>query len=415
MRRLLVGLIGVSLVLDIAAAQGISGSYATADGTFTLTLAQTAGGEVTGTLSSADFTLTGRGVIDDGTVLGTMTGGGVAVYFAAELSGNELQLTLYQPDANNQPDYQSGQTISFTRTEAGSAAGAAGGVAAGAGERVALDEAFKIAFGLPRVVAVNVHLSRTMVVEAVYAASAHMGQVVYHGTLTMTQMGVQYLPQPSDRLVVNLGSQTHEFVVHQAQGNDQALNASAWVLAPHLLRYTHRLPGQAEAQISARYDGSRFEVALRGWYTQNNRRYDLNLQAAGQSAGVRDYGGQDTQTIYDLTGGITGGGLSLEVNERHASTLVAATSTRTLPSRRGSASRINATINNTLRFAGNVYQLQNVQVQTDQKTKGGNTDGGMTGLSGQLLRDGQVYGRFFNQAGQPMLETHNGTVALGAR
>ena len=253
-----------------------------------------------------------------------------------------------------------------------------------------------------------------MVVEAVYAASAQMGQVVYAGTLTVSSMGVQYAPQPTDRLVLNYGQQRQEFVVHQAQGDNQAMNASGWLLAPHHLDYTHRIPGEAEARITARYDGSRFDVTLRGWYTQSGRRYELDLQARGGAAGVRDYGGQDTQTQYDLTGTITGAGLSLDVSERHASTLVAATSLRTLPSQRGSASRVNATINNRVRHGGSTYQLQNVQVQTDQKTRGGNTTGGMTGLSGDLLRDGQPYGRFVSQGGQPMLTTASGTIALGA-
>ena len=108
-----------------------------------------------------------------------------------------------------------------------------------------------IAFGLPRLAAANAYLSRAMVVESVYQATAlsgagMMGQVRNTGTLAPGFGGMyQYSPQPTDRLVVSYAGQTHEFVVHEASGNSQAMTSDAWLLSPHQLRYTHRLQGQA--------------------------------------------------------------------------------------------------------------------------------------------------------------------------
>lgn len=280
--------------------------------------------------------------------------------------------------------------------------------------------AFPIAFGLPRVVAINAYLSRSLVVEAVYQATAlsgggMVGRIVNTGTLAPGYGGgFQYSPQPQDRLVVNLGpQQTHEFVVRQAEGNSYATTASAWIMSPHVLQYVHRLPGQAEGEITAQFNGSQFQVQVRGWYVQSGTRYDLNLAASGQISGSSGVDGQDSQTQYDLTGTISGGGLEIEVHERHSSAMAAVTSLRLLPSQRGSASRFNGVINNVLRIGGNEYRFQNVQVQTDQRTRGMSAgQAGLTMLDGVVLRSGQQFGRAVLQAGQAFLQTSSGLIPL---
>jgi hypothetical protein len=145
-----------------------------------------------------------------------------------------------------------------------------------------------IAFGLPRVVAVNAYLSRSLIVEAVYQATAlagsgFYGQVTNTGTLTTEYGSLQYLPEPTDRLVLRLGEETHEFVVRDVQGNMQAQTAASWLLYPHILRYRHVLPGQAEVEMSVHYDGMSYQSEMTGWYEQSGQRYDLNLGASGQS------------------------------------------------------------------------------------------------------------------------------------
>jgi YD repeat-containing protein len=281
-------------------------------------------------------------------------------------------------------------------------------------------DGLRLAFGLPRIVAANVYMSRSMVVEAVYQATALsggalMGRVVNTGTLAPGYGGAfQYSPEPTDRLVVHYAGQVHEFVVHEAQGNTQAMTADQWLLAPHHLSYTHRLDGQAEAEIVARYDGGAFEVSARGWTTQWGARYDLDLNASGRSAGVRDYGGQDIQTVYDLTGRIVGQELEIAVQERHSSSLVAATSPRLLPSQRGTASQSLSTLSSTLSMGGITYQLEDVRVESGQQARAGQGDAGMTGVSGAVLRDGSPFGRFVFQAGRAFLETSDGLIAMDA-
>lgn len=278
--------------------------------------------------------------------------------------------------------------------------------------------ALRLAFGFPRTVAASAYLSRTMVVEAVYQATALsggglVGRIVNTGTLSPGYGGAyQYSPQPTDRLVVHYAGQVHEFVVHEAQGNPQAMTSDAWLLSPHQLRYRHRMGTEAEADISVRYDGSAFEVSVQGWTTQWGQRYEVDLTAAGQQAGVRDYGGQDIQTAYDVTGTIKGQGLDLAVNERHVSSLVAATSPRLLPSQRGTASQSSSTLNNVLSFGGVRYQLRDVQVQSGTQGRAGQGSAGMTGVSGVVLRDSEPYGRFVYQGGRAILETSDGSISM---
>ena len=104
-----------------------------------------------------------------------------------------------------------------------------------------------IAFGLPRVTSINAYISRYLVVESVYqatiASGSMFGQIANTGTLLIAPYGVRYQPDPTDRLIVKLGDQTHEFVIKEAQGNVAAPSAMEWLLSPHVLRYTtHRLP-----------------------------------------------------------------------------------------------------------------------------------------------------------------------------
>jgi hypothetical protein len=275
-----------------------------------------------------------------------------------------------------------------------------------------------IAFGLPRVVAVNAYLSRYLVVEAVYQAtalsgSAYYGRITNTGTLTTASGGVQYLPQPADRLVLLLGQERHEFVVKEAQGNMQAQTATAWLLMPHVLRYTHVLPGQAEVELAVQYDGSNFASEVTGWYQNSGQRYDLRLRASGRSQTQRGVDGQEAGTEYDFTGTISGEGLVINVSEHHFSTLAAANHpSRQLPGQRGSASRFIGTINNTLKSGDTEYRFENVRVQTDMVARGNSGSAGLTGLDGRILRNGQVLGQCVLRDGRAFLAIHSGLIPL---
>lgn len=274
-----------------------------------------------------------------------------------------------------------------------------------------------IAFGLPRVVAVNIYMSRGMVVEAVYQATAlsggaAYGRIVNTGTLVLTPYGLQYQPGPADRLILKLGTQTHEFVVKDAQGNMTAATSTAWLFSPHRLHYTHRMPGQAEADISLSFDGSRFQAKAKGWSMVSGVRYTVDLTASGQSVTRRDYHGQEAQTQYNLSGKITSEGFSVEVAEQHSFGLAAATNLRMPNSMRGSASRFNGTLNNVLRVGEDVYKFDNVQIQTDMKGRGGTGSAGVTGATGQVLLNGKPFGRCVLQAGSVFLVTEGGQIHL---
>jgi hypothetical protein len=268
-----------------------------------------------------------------------------------------------------------------------------------------------IGFGLPRVIAVNAYLSKSLVVEAVYQATALSGsglygQITNTGTLTTEFGGLQFLPQPADRLVVRLGEESHEFVVREAQGNLQAPTAAEWLISPHVLRYRHVLPGQAEVELAVQFDGVNFQSEVAGWYLQSGHRYDLDLIATGQSVTQRDMTGQEVRTEYDYSGTISREGFSLEVSEHHTFSLAAASHpSRLLPSQRGSASRFNGTINNVVRSGGTESKFVDVQVQTDMMARGGTGTAGLTHLSGQVSRDGTTLGRCVLQTGQAFLDT----------
>ena len=275
-----------------------------------------------------------------------------------------------------------------------------------------------IAFGVPRVLAVNAFLSRSLVVEAVFQATAlsgagMYGQVTSAGTLTTEYGGLQYLPQPMDRLILRLGSETHEFVLQDVQGDMQAQTAASWLSMPHILRYTHAMPGQAEAEFSVEFDGSNFRSQATGWYQQSGLRYDFDLVAVGQSLSQRDMTGQEVRTEYDFSGTISREDIAVEVSEHHVSTLAAASHpSRLLPSQRGSASRFSGIINNVVRRGEAEWRFVDVQVQTDMMERGGTGSAGLTHLGGQVLRNGNFLGQCVLQNGGAFLDTGNARLPL---
>ena len=268
-----------------------------------------------------------------------------------------------------------------------------------------------IAFGLPYVIASDITESRAMVVEAVYQATALSGgyAIVNTGTLAPGLNGYTYSPKPKDKLVVIWEGRTHEFVVKNAQGNMQATTSDAWLSSPHLLNYTHHLKDMAKVEISTRFDGVRFNAQVKGWYLQSGIKYQVDLSAAGRSTGESDFHGQDIRTTYTLTGKIKGPSMELDVRETHQWALASATNLRLLHSQRGSASRLNATLNNVLRSHGKEYRLKNVQAQFDRKVKGGSViHAGFTQVSGTVLKDGKTFGQCILKAGRVCLRTRIG-------
>src|SRR5207253_9045598 len=130
-------------------------------------------------------------------------------------------------------------------------------------------QALAAAFNIPRVVVANVMASRSMVAEAVYFASGQTGSLTKAGTVIVVAGGATYSPMPTDRLVVRLGGQVHEFQSIDAVGGNQSSTADGWLNAPHRLRYRHRVADQGEATIDEQFDGQSFTTHVTGWMAVN--------------------------------------------------------------------------------------------------------------------------------------------------
>lgn len=254
-----------------------------------------------------------------------------------------------------------------------------------------------VGLAVPRLVAGSVYSSRSMIVEAIYFATAQSGaglsgQVRSTGTITLSEFGAQYSPAPSDRLVAQLGTEVHEFKLKNAQGNNNAESAIAWLGNPHILEYSHTLTNQAEANITVQFDGNTFVTRVNGWSMLAGNRYDVDLLAQGATRGVSDFDGQERKTQYQLTGTVKGSGVEVTVKEQHALSLASATSLRLLHSQRGSATQIQSVVNSTVKCGGHTYRFDQVQTETGSKEKGFQSSGGIVAASGRVLRDESPFG-----------------------
>ena len=131
--RSLCALLALGLTVFVvrpAAAQQFTGTFTVpnqAGGMMTLTLRE-AGGGVTGSLASNGVKYQVQGQVQDGTLIGVMTGTEGGLYFAAERWENELWLELYGVDANGQPNYDDATEIDLVLAD-----GSAGGSGSAAG------------------------------------------------------------------------------------------------------------------------------------------------------------------------------------------------------------------------------------------------------------------------------------------
>ena len=120
MRRILWTLLAVCLTTATAHAQSYAGTFTAVNPqgkTVTVVLQQAAQGRVSGTISNGQLTLQLDGRVDDGEIEGTATATGAKLFFEAEVDGNSLYLTLMNPDAQGQPDYEHAQEMELTATQ----------------------------------------------------------------------------------------------------------------------------------------------------------------------------------------------------------------------------------------------------------------------------------------------------------
>ncbi|MFO1053317.1 MAG: hypothetical protein U1F36_13980 [Planctomycetota bacterium] len=276
------------------------------------------------------------------------------------------------------------------------------------------------AFGLPRIVAADLMASRSMVVEAVYRASAlsgatSRGAVTSTGTLAVDAQGEpRWVATPGDRLVVELGGAHHEFVLRSAQGDNTQGSAVEWLSRPHTLSYHHEVKGGPSAEVDVQFDGTRFWVHVAGDAAYDGGKVEIDLVAEGASQGVGDLDGADRTTQYACTGTLQGDGFAVEVRETQSIRFASATSLRLLPGQRGAASSATTRIDSLLRSGDAEYQFDGVQVRSDYAEKGGRVRNQETHVQGAVLHGRSPFGDCSLVDGVPVLITTAGRFRLGA-
>jgi len=100
-----------------ATAQVYSGVFAAPNdqGGQTVVTLQQAGQRVTGTIVGPGARFQLEGVLEDGSVVGSVTGGPGGLWFEAELDGADLYLTLVGAGADGKPDFDQATTLAFAR------------------------------------------------------------------------------------------------------------------------------------------------------------------------------------------------------------------------------------------------------------------------------------------------------------
>lgn len=265
------------------------------------------------------------------------------------------------------------------------------------------EEAIKLGNGFSGRVAQNVYLSRQMLVQAIYGATAQegTGKVTETGTLTQSRFGFTYEPEPSDKLVLKLPTATHEFVVKVVRGNMQAPTPAAFLASNHHLHYVHTLDGVGAVEVKANAIGLGWAAEVTGWYEEEKQRYDLSLKMEGGSLfenGGRS--GQESKTDYKIMGEVTAPDFKLTVDERHFFHLVSV----------GEAVTHSIDeIRNTLTVGSVTYKWVDASVTKVFKTAGGRMmpvfdASSKWAVKGKVLKDDKEFGSYKLSVGQKSID-----------
>lgn len=305
---------------------------------------------------------------------------------------------------------------------AGAAAGGGGAAPVSGAAKEPMDtpsiaNAFGAALAMPRFASDNAQSSRSMLVEAVYFAtgqtgSGQFGQITSTGTVQVSELGAVYSPAPTDKLIIQLGAQTHEFKLKNAQGNNNAATALSWILSPHVLEYTHTMPNQAEANLSVQFDGNNFSARISGWAMLGSQRYEVDLTAQGTSSGSSDGTGAERQTQYRMTGTIRGGGADVTVLEEHTVSFASAIGLNLLASQRGNATQIRSVSSSSVKIGGDIYKFNNIQAESGMKERGNQSSGGMVSAAGLVTKNDAPFGEVMLQNGAVVVAAGGNVIPL---
>lgn len=120
MRTALTLAVGFLLAAAHLSAQDFSGTFTTTNDAgklVSLALTRGADGTYAGRMSTDEVAFELQGSIVDTLLVGSMTGSGVALYFAASVNGAQLAFYMMEPDAVGQPNFET--ATGFTMTKAG--------------------------------------------------------------------------------------------------------------------------------------------------------------------------------------------------------------------------------------------------------------------------------------------------------
>jgi hypothetical protein len=246
-------------------------------------------------------------------------------------------------------------------------------------------------------------MSRQMVVQAVYGATAQggTGKVVKTGTLTQSLFGFKYDPTPSDKLVLKLKDGTHEFAVKEVRGDMQAQTPEAFLGKNHHLHYVHTLEGSGAVEVKANAVGMGWAAELTGWYKEGEQRYELNLKVEGGSSFENSgRSGQESKTDYKIKGELIAPGFKLTVDERHFFNLV---------SMREAVTHSIDENRNTLKVGKTTYRWVDTSVTKVFKTAGGRMmpvfdASSKWAVSGKVLKDKKEFGVYKMSVGQKSVD-----------
>lgn len=417
MKIALAGLVVASLTLAAGAhAQDLTGTYharsQSSDIPVTLQILQNHLGEITGTLSAQSVTFAVQGRIAEGRVFGTMKADSVVKFFEAVLHQSVLSTTLYEVGPTGSPDYLSGDNIQFRRQETPVA------MQGSPTEGLARDQALRMAFATPRELVGRAYLSRRILMEALFQATALSERaasagIVSSGTLIVQGTDIGYDVEPADRFVVDLDGRAHEFTVEEIQGNFLAASATEWLVSTHALRYRYRRAEQSELSVVLSYDQVLFSMDISGWHVDSGTRFDTDLVASGQASGTLGENGHQLWASFSTTGSLRGGGLEITVRQEHRGNLGVSSGVLHPDASRAVASgRSRVNLNNNVRMGEEVYGFNKVEMATEVHLTAGAAEVELISLTGSLFRGGDLFGSLVLLDGQPVVQVGPNRISL---
>ncbi|MCH8806099.1 MAG: hypothetical protein IH986_08425 [Planctomycetes bacterium] len=270
---------------------------------------------------------------------------------------------------------------------------------------VAQQDALAVGFAAPLTVRNGTATYIALAVDAVIGASNLNGgtALVLTGTLRQRSAGVMqfdYTPAPEDRLRIDwVDSPDVDLFVTDIIG-DFSSDSTTFLRNNHNLVVRVVIDGSLDVEFSSnlrRQSPTSFtsdrRITAVGVFEYNGRILNADLQSDGTSFFEVDQTGSEFRSATGYSGSITGDGLNIGVNENWQYTLVVAAGS--------SASTSTRNVNNDWTADGVTYRYIDGLIQNAFRDGRPNELGTVWQVSGELLRDGQPFGRL--ELGEDMI------------